>query len=110
MSRRPRTYSSPTLEALRLLGARTRQGRIERRWTVQELADRVGISLVTMRRIEHGAPTVEIGVAFEAASIVGVALFDDDAMSRRLEAERVDGRLAVLPKTVRRPNEVDDDF
>lgn len=63
-----------------------------------------------MRRIEAGAPTVEIGVTFEAAVIVGVALFDEDALVRRLEAEKVDRRLAVLPKLVRRPNEVDDDF
>lgn len=110
MSKRPRSYSSPTTEALRLLGARIRQGRLERRWTVAELADRVGISVVTMRRIERGAPTVEIGVAFEAAALVGVALFDSDALARRLEAERVDNRLAVLPKAARRPADVDDDF
>lgn len=110
MPRRPRTFSPVTREALHLLGARVRQGRIERRWTIQELADRIGVSVVTMRRIEAGAPTVEIGVTFEAAAIVGVALFDDDALVRRLEAEKVDRRLAVLPKLVRRPSEVDDDF
>jgi transcriptional regulator with XRE-family HTH domain len=110
MPKRPRSYSPVTREALSLLGSRIRQGRIERRWTIQELADRVGISVVTMRRIEAGAPTVEIGVAFEAAAIVGVPLFDDEALPRRLEAERVDRRLAVLPKSVRRATRVDDDF
>jgi transcriptional regulator with XRE-family HTH domain len=105
-----RTYSPVTVEAARLLGARIRLARRERRWTLQELADRVGVTHVTMRKIERGDLTVGLGVAFEAAAIVGVPLFHEERARRSLEAGRVDDRLAVLPRLVRRPARVDDDF
>lgn len=110
MKTRPHTSSPLATEAARLLGARIRLARRERRWTLQELADRVGVTAVTMRKVERGDPTVRIGVAFEAAALTGVPLFHEDGARRRIEAERVEDRLAVLPKHVRRPVEVDDDF
>ncbi len=105
-----RTYSPVTVEAARLLGARVRLARRERRWTLQELADRVGVTHVTMHKVERGDLTVGLGVAFEAAAVVGIPLFHEDRSRRALEAGRVDDRLAVLPQLVRKPVEVDDDF
>jgi transcriptional regulator with XRE-family HTH domain len=110
MMKRPRTYSPVTVEAARLLGARIRLARGERRWTLQELAERVGVTHVTMRKVERGELTVTLGVAFEAAAVVGVPLFHEEPSRRALEAGRVDDRLAVLPQLVRKPAEVDDDF
>lgn len=107
---RARTFSPRTLEAARLLGARVRLARRERRWTLQELADRVGVTAVTMRKVERGDPTVGLGVAFEAANLVGVSLFHEDRSRLSLEAARVEDRLAVLPQLVRRPAQVEDDF
>jgi transcriptional regulator with XRE-family HTH domain len=109
MPDRAHPLSPQTIEAARLLGARIQLARRERRWTLQELADRAGVTAVTMRKVERGDPSVRLGVAFEAAALTGVALFDPDPSRRRLEAERVDDRLAVLPRLVRR-REVDDDF
>ena len=106
----PRTYSSTTTEALRLLGARVRLGRSERRWTVAELAERVGVSEVTMLKVEHGDPGVRLGIAFEAAALVGVPLFDVEPSRRAMEASRTEDRLAVLPRRVRKPTQIDDDF
>jgi transcriptional regulator with XRE-family HTH domain len=108
--KRIRTYSPVTVEAARLLGARVRLARRERRWTLQELAERVGVTRVTMRKVERGDLTVALGVAFEAATIVGVPLFHEDRARRSLERGRVDDRLAVLPQVVHKPAEVDDDF
>jgi transcriptional regulator with XRE-family HTH domain len=99
-----------TVEAARLLGARVRLARRERRWTLQELAERVGVTHVTMRKVERGDLTVGLGVAFEAASVLGVPLFHEDRSRRALEAGRVDDRLAVLPQLVRKPTDIDDDF
>jgi transcriptional regulator with XRE-family HTH domain len=104
-----RTYSPVTLEAARLLGARVREARRERRWTLKELAERVGATEVTLRKVERGDPTVGLGVAFEAAAVLGVALFHADAGRRALEAGRTQDRLAVLPTQVRKPV-IDDDF
>lgn len=103
-------YSPHALEASSLLGERIRLGRRERGWTLEELAERVGVSVPTMRKIERGDPSVGLGTAFEAATLTGVALFHEDPSRLRLEAARVGDRLAVLPRLVRKPAEVDDDF
>ncbi len=108
--KRARTYSPVTVQTARLLGARVRLARRERRWTLQELAERVGVTHVTMRKVERGDLTVALGFAFEAAAVLGVPLFDEDPSRRKLEAGRVEDRLAVLPALVRKPTEVDDDF
>jgi transcriptional regulator with XRE-family HTH domain len=104
--KRTRTYSPATVEAARLLGARVRLARRERRWTLQELADRVGVTHVTIGKVERGDLTVGLGVAFEAAAVLGVPLFHEDRSRRALEAGRVDDRLAVLPQLVRKPVEI----
>src|SRR3954464_27506 len=110
MALRPRTYSPLATEAAKLLGARIRLARRERRWTVEDLAERVGVSHVTITKIEHGDPGVRLGTAFEAAATVGVPLFHPDRSPRTLDADMITDRLAVLPELVRKPAEVDDDF
>ena len=107
---RPRAHSGATVEAAALLGSRIRLARRERFWTLEQLADRVGVGVVTMRKVERGDLTVAIGTVFEAATIVGVTLFDDDLRLRRFEAGRIDDRLALLPKRIQLPKHIDDDF
>lgn len=110
MAQVARPYSRLTREAARLLGGRIAVARRERRWTIEELAKRVGVSHVTMAKVERGNLSVSLGVAFEAAVILGIPLFDESAERRRLERELIDSRLAVLPQRVRRREKVDDDF
>ena len=98
-----------TIEAIKLLGSKVALARRERRWTLAELAERVGVSVVTMRKVERGDPSVSLGTAFEAAALVGVPLFHHDPARRSVEGDVVHSRLAVLPATVR-PRHVDDDF
>lgn len=105
-----RNYSPKTRDAAALLGARIRLERRERRWTLEDLAERVGIGVVTMRKIEQGDPNVRLGAAFEAAHLTGVPLFHEDPSRLALEAARTEDRLSVLPRSIRRPREVDDDF
>ena len=103
-------YSPRTIEAAELLGTQIRIGRLERRWTVQELAERVGVSVVTLRKIERGDPSVGLGVAFEAATLTGVPLFYEERSRLSAEMRRAEDRLAVLPSRARKPREVDDAF
>ncbi len=107
--RGPSVHSPAAVEAAHLLGKRVRLERRRRRWTVVELAERVGVSPVTIRKVESGDLTVALGTAFEAAALVGVPLFHAEPARRALESERVDRELAVLPASVRRTS-VDDDF
>jgi len=97
-------------EAARLLGQRIREGRLERRWSQANLADRLGVTRVTVRKIETGDPTVKLGTVFEAAVLVGVPLFSEDPARRGAEVARVSGRLALLPSRARPKVSVDDDF
>lgn len=106
-----RTYSRYSRDATALLGALIREARNERQLTAQELADRAGISRGLLQRIEKGELKCEIGAVFEAATIVGVKLFDADggALSKHLHQTRE--KLALLPKSVRKkPKKVRDDF
>ena len=96
-------------EAARLLGRRIALARRERRWTVAELAERVGSSQTTMRKVERGDPTVTLGTVFEAAAVTGVHLFSPDAATRAREAEAVEARLALLPQRIRQ-RATDDNF
>ena len=105
-----RTYSPLTVEAARLLGARVRLARRERGWTLQELADRAGVTHPTMSKVERGDLSVRLGVAFEAAVLVGVPLFHEDRSRVWLESRHVEDRLALLPQLVRKPADTDDDF
>jgi transcriptional regulator with XRE-family HTH domain len=106
----PIGYSPVVREAARLLGAQIRAGRLERRWTLNELAERVGVTRVTMGKVERGDLSVRLGTALEAAALVGVPLFEEDERLRRLEVLRAEDRLALLPRNARRRVKLDNDF
>ncbi|MCY3562083.1 MAG: helix-turn-helix transcriptional regulator [bacterium] len=106
---RNREFSAASREALGLFALRVRAARRERRMRAAEVAERVGVSLTTVRKVERGDPTVALGTAFEVATIVGVALFGEDRQRRAQEAEYLTTRLTVLPDAVRHPR-VDNDF
>ncbi len=106
-----RTYSRYSRDALALLGGLIRAARKERKLTVQEVAERAGISRGLLQRIEKGDLKCEIGVVFEAATIVGVKLFDADETTLTQHIRHTEEKLALLPKSVRKTSKAaDDDF
>ena len=106
-----RTCSLYSRNAVALLGALIREARNERKLTAQELADRAGISRGMLQRIEKGNLKCEIGAVFEAATIVGVKLFDVDESTLTKYLRQTKEKLALLPKSVRKkPKAVHDDF
>lgn len=79
--------------------------------TQAELAERAGISIGTLRKIEQGDLKCEIGLVFEVAVLVGVKLFEVDNIPMELLAERVEDKLALLPKRMDKHDaEAKDDF
>ena len=106
-----RTYSKQAQVAALLLGEQIKLGRKQKKWTEKNLAERAGISRATLQKIENGGMSCAIGLVFEAATLVGVTLFEQDtpALNRRIEDTR--GKLALLPRRIKtRPPVVDDDF
>ena len=99
--RKERHYSETVRHAAQLLGSQVRQGRIQRQWTVRQLAERAQISTNTLLKVEHGDPTVALGIAFDLAVLVGVPLFFDDRERLKSEARRETERTALLAQRVR---------
>lgn len=97
--------------ALAHFAALLRVRRKERNLTVNELADRLGISPPTVRKVLEGSPAVAIGSYFEAARILGVPLFDPDSDRFAVTSSRTVEMEALLPKRVRTSQpEINDDF
>lgn len=97
-------------EAVKVLGAMVAVRRRELGATAAEVADRVGITRDTLRRIERGDPGVAIGTVFTAAVVLDVPLWDTTDRRELAARHRDLSRFsALLPSQVRR-GRVDDDF
>lgn len=108
--RQSRSQSRTTIEALALLGKLIRAGRIERRWSAQQLAERVGVSRALIQRIETGDPRSRVGAVFEAAVLAGVPLFERDPGRLGRHLAEQDSKLKLLPKAVHQKRAIVDDF
>ena len=69
------TYLRTTGDALTLMGGPIRLTCKKRKMSEADLAERIGIARSTLQSIEKGHAKVEIGLVFEAATLVGVPLF-----------------------------------
>ena len=106
-----RTYSRYTDEALKLLAGRIKATRLERSIAIQDLAERAGVSRDLLYRIERADPACGIGVVFEIAALLGLALFQSDYDDLIVKNKMVEDKLALLPSRARSTKvEVDDDF
>lgn len=111
MSYKPHTYSHLTVEAVMLLGKQIKVARKSRRMSESELARRAGIARSTLQKIEQGSPTINIGLAFEAATIAGVPLFVPGASTLAPKIEHLNDMLTLMPKQIRKKRrEVKDEF
>jgi transcriptional regulator with XRE-family HTH domain len=106
---RQRAYSETVRQVAQLLGAQIREGRIQRGWTVRQLAERAGISKDTVLKAEHGDPRVALGTALDLAVLVGVPLFADDRRQLAVESARARDRVMLLARRVR-PKEDEPDY
>jgi transcriptional regulator with XRE-family HTH domain len=102
-------FSARTVEAVKSLGLLVAVGRRERRWTLDELAERAGTTRQTLHRIERGEPTVALGTYIEVAGLVGVDLLDIDR-DAIADIGRINTGRQKLTERVRRARVIDDDF
>lgn len=110
--KKERVYSRHTRDAATLLGKHIQFGRKDRALTEMDLADRAGISRTTLQKIEKGDPKCELGLYFEVATLVGIPLFGaDSSITISENLERLNDKLALLPKSIhKKKKEVDDAF
>ena len=106
-----RIYSKYAQEAAYLLGQQIKLGRKKRRWSLENLAERAGVSRKTLQKIEAGKMSSSIGLVFEVASLVGVPLFAQDLDRLVEKTDLTEAKIALLPKRIREKTKVaDDDF
>ena len=111
MARRAHVHATATLQLVTALGLEIARGRRARRLSAEELAERAGISRSTLHAVEHGSPTVAVGVVFELAGLVGIDLFGVGPAGAPAMLESARTRLAVLPERVRATGaDAEDDF
>ena len=97
MARRVIAPTRAASDALAVLGTQLRLARHQRKWTAEDLGERVGVGPRTITAMERGAPGVAIGTVFSAATVLGVPLFgaDDDELARM--RRRGEERIALIP-------------
>lgn len=106
-----RTYSHYSRDAARLLGLMIRSARIERNLTVDELAERAGVSRGLIYRAEEGDMGCSIGAVFEIATILGIPLFTPEPDAMRMHIANAEKTLSLMPRAVYRSQKgVKDDF
>lgn len=76
------TYTEFTTESILLLGKMIKLARKQRGMSDADLAIRAKVSRGTLNKIERGDLDIPVGVFFEAATLVGLKLFDTDDKER----------------------------
>lgn len=96
-----RTYPLPVQRVLKQLGEDIRVARKRRLIKVSTMAERMGVSEPTLRKIENGDPTVQLGHLAQALFVLQMvdglsqlASAGKDEIGQMLEEER-------LPKRIR---------
>lgn len=95
-----RKYPIPVQKAIKQLGADLRAARKRRPIQVATMAERMGVSEPTLRKIENGDPTVQFGHVAMALFILqmldglaDLASVSNDEMGQMLEEERLPQRI-----------------
>jgi transcriptional regulator with XRE-family HTH domain len=103
--KRERRYSPETRRALSVFGKLIAAERRAQRRPLADLAERAGVSLPTVTKVERGDAGTAIGTVLEIATLLGIRLFPD------LDEVNVAQRLALVPAHVY-PQKLkgDDDF
>ena len=96
-----RTYSKYAQQAAVLMGEQIKLGRKRLRWSEKELAERAGISRATLQKIEKGEMGCAVGLVFEVSTLVGLKLFDSDAMSLASQLEQTRDKISLLPQRIK---------
>lgn len=99
-----------TKNTVKYLGNLIRIARKEHGYTQQELAERMGISRMTVVRIESGATEVSIGSVFEACFLLGIPLLGCDEKHINNLTRMLSYMNRFIPERITNKFIMDDDF
>ena len=90
MSRPQRPTFPGSRQRLDLLGERIRLARLRRRISAKEMAARVGVSRMTIHRLERGEPSISLGILERTLGVLGLdqdvdLLGGNDELGQRLQ-------------------------
>jgi len=99
MSKPTSSLLPATGRRLRELGERIRLARLRRKLAAAAVAERAGMTPVTLRRIERGEPSVTIGAYVAVLQTLGLEsdidrIAFDDVVGRQLQDSRLRGQAA----------------
>ncbi|KAF1042527.1 helix-turn-helix domain-containing protein [Xylophilus sp.] len=91
-----------TDELLRRFGERLRLARQRRRLTARQVAERAGMSLMTLRGLERGGAGVTMGAYLSVMQVLGIErdldlLGQEDPVGRQLQDARLPSRVKAAP-------------
>ncbi|MDE3074824.1 MAG: helix-turn-helix domain-containing protein [Chloroflexota bacterium] len=100
----PFKLSPRVAQASAHLGENVRLARQRRRLTMEMVAERAGLSRVTLSKIEHGDPSVTLGAYASVLFVLGLeqqleTLAADDALGRKLQDLAVGRRVVPERRT-----------
>jgi transcriptional regulator with XRE-family HTH domain len=106
------SYARYTIAAFSVLGNMIQLERKSRKMTAQELAGRLGVTRGTLQRLDKEIQKWNWALPFEACTVPGIRLFDDDLACITFRNEDLQKRLTLLPKYTRPRKQiaVDNDF
>ncbi len=112
MPERLRLYGRDTKDAATLLGLLIQINRKKNRWSEANLAECMGISRTTLRKLEKGDLHCSLELYFLAASLTRVKLFELNCIPDYLRDYYPKIRPALLPDYARFKGDMDldDDF
>ena len=90
MSKRTPPTHPAQRRQLAALGQRLRAARLRRKLTQAMLAERVGVTVPTIRKLEEGNPSASLSVVLRALMVLGLAqdidrIAADDVLGRELQ-------------------------
>ena len=97
MSKKALTLYPASSKAMTALGERLKDARLRRRFSMETVCIRAGLSRPTLYKIEHGDPSVAIGLYIQVLRVLGLVddlahIAKEDILGRRLQDESLPHR------------------